>query len=83
VDSRWLCIDAVENTNAATAAALIDSVVDEGHRSIDARRLLLKMRESLFLVSLFIIHGLLGSIKVTSDRLKGKLTRIPDSADSS
>jgi hypothetical protein len=78
-----LCIDAVEHTNAATAAALIDSVVDEGHRSIDARGLLAIMRVLLFLVSLFIVHGLLGPIEVLNDPQRGKLTCIPDSADSS
>jgi hypothetical protein len=81
-DSRWSCIDAVENTNAATAAALIDLVADDGHRSIDVRGLLATMREPLFLVLLFIVHGLLGPIEVLNDQLKGKLACIPNSTDS-
>jgi hypothetical protein len=81
VESRWLCIDAVENTNAATAAALIDLFVGEGHRSIDVRGLLATMRESFFLVSLSILHGLLDPIEVLNDQLNVKLACILNSAD--
>ena len=82
-DSRWLSIDAVKNNYTAIVAALIDLIDDGGHRSIDARRLLAAIQEPLFLVSLFILHGLLGPIKVLSNQLTGKLTSILNSADSS
>lgn len=54
--------------------ALTDLIGDGGHRSIDARGLLASMQEPLFLVSMFILHMLLGPIKVLSDQLKGKFS---------
>lgn len=78
-----MSIDAVKNNYTAIVAALIDLIDDGGHRSIDARRLLAAIQEPLFLVSLFILHGLLGPIKVLSNQLTGKLTSILNSADSS
>jgi hypothetical protein len=77
------CINTAENTNAATAAVLIVLIGDEGHRSIDTRGLLTIIRVPLFVVSLFIVHGLLGPIEVLNDQLKGKLACILNSADSS
>ncbi|CAF4660031.1 unnamed protein product [Rotaria socialis] len=51
----------------------IEELVDKGtERSIDARGLLLALKEPLFVVTIFILHRLLGKIKILSDQLKSK-----------
>ncbi|CAF3472113.1 unnamed protein product [Rotaria socialis] len=51
----------------------LEELVDKGtERSIDARGLLLALKEPLFVVTIFILHRLLGKIKILSDQLKSK-----------
>jgi hypothetical protein len=52
----------------------LEELEEEGtDRSIDARGLLLALKEPLFIVTIFIIHHLFGKIKVLSDQLKCKI----------
>ncbi|CAF1565842.1 unnamed protein product [Rotaria magnacalcarata] len=71
-DSRWTSIQSViENYKALNQS--LEELVDEGtERSIDARGLLLALKEPLFVVTIFILHRLLGKIKILSDQLKSK-----------
>ncbi|CAM4938755.1 unnamed protein product [Rotaria socialis] len=69
-DSRWISIDALKNNYSAIITALSDLIDNGGHRAIDARGLLAATQEPLFLVSMFILHILLGPIKILSDQLK-------------
>ncbi len=77
-DSRWLSIDAIKNNYGAVVTALMELIDEGGHRSIDARGLLAAIQEPLFLVSMFILHMLLGPIKILSDQLKGKFSFLFD-----
>ncbi|CAF5224953.1 unnamed protein product, partial [Rotaria magnacalcarata] len=71
-DSRWTSIQSViENYKALNQS--LEELVDEGtERSIDARGLLLALKEPLFVVTIFILHRLLGKIEILSDQLKSK-----------
>ncbi|CAF4122768.1 unnamed protein product, partial [Rotaria magnacalcarata] len=71
-DSRWTSIQSViENYKALNQS--LEELVDEGtERLIDTRGLLLALKEPLFVVTIFILHGLLGKIKILSDQLKSK-----------
>jgi hypothetical protein len=55
-------------------SAIVDAfqdLIDEGdHRSLDAKGLILAVRESIFIVSIFVLHKQLGPIKILLDRLK-------------
>ena len=49
---------------------------EDTDRSVDARGLVLVIKEPAFLMTLFILHKLLGIIKILSDQLKGKALEI-------
>lgn len=70
-DSRWTSIDAVLKNYQVIILALNDVVKDGGARAVDARGLLSVMENPMFVVTMFIMHKLLGPIKVLSDQLKG------------
>ena len=71
-DSRFKSIDAIKNNCSAIIKALEDLIEDGGSRAVDAGGLLLAMKKSMFIVAMFILHQLLGPIKILSDQLKGK-----------
>jgi hypothetical protein len=51
--------------------ALNDLIEEGGKRAVDAKGLSLVIQEPLFIVTLFILHKMLGPIKTLSDKLKG------------
>jgi hypothetical protein len=51
--------------------ALNDLIEDGGARAVDAKGLLVLTEQPVFVITLFILHKLLGPIKVLSDKLKG------------
>ncbi|CAF3369991.1 unnamed protein product [Rotaria sp. Silwood2] len=69
-DSRFKSIDAIKNNFPAIIKALEDLVEDGGSRAVGARGLFVHMKESMFIVAMFILHRLLGPIKILSDQLK-------------
>ena len=71
-DSRWSSIDAVLSNYQAIVKALRDLIDEGGARAVDDKGLLVVIRELMLVVNLFILHKLLGPIKVLSDNLKGK-----------
>jgi hypothetical protein len=48
-------------------------IYDGGSRAVGARGLLVVLKDSMFIIALFILHRLLGPIKILSDQLKGIL----------
>ena len=56
----------------------LDDVSEEGSgsRSINAGGLLVHVKKSIFLITSFILHRLFGLIKVLSDHLKSKGSRL-------
>jgi hypothetical protein len=70
-DSRWTSIDAVLKNYQVIIFVLNDLVQDGGARAVDAKGLLSVMEKPMFVVTMFIMHKLLGPIKVLSDQLKG------------
>lgn len=71
-DSRFKSIDAIKNNFSAIIKALEDLIEEGGNRAVVARGLFVRMKESIFIVAMFILHRLLGPIKILSDQLKGK-----------
>ncbi|CAF1448894.1 unnamed protein product [Rotaria sordida] len=69
-DSRWSSIDAIINNYQAILKALNDLVDDGNARSVDANGLLIALKEPLFVVTLFVIHKILGHIKILSSQLQ-------------
>ncbi|CAF1268253.1 unnamed protein product [Rotaria sordida] len=69
-DSRWTSLDAILNNYQAIVLALNDLIQEGGARAVDAKGLLLVVQEPLFVVTLFVLHKLLGPIKILSDKLK-------------
>ncbi|CAF4727039.1 unnamed protein product, partial [Rotaria magnacalcarata] len=51
--------------------ALSDLINDGDSRSADANGLLIALKEPLFIVTLFVIHKILGPIKILSNQLQG------------
>ncbi len=70
-DSRFKSIDSIKSNYSAVIEALQDLIQDGGNRAVDARGLLVVMKDSLFIISMFILHRMLGPIKILSDQLKG------------
>ena len=71
-DSRWTSIQSVMENYKVLIETLKELIDESTERSIDARGLLLSLREPLFIVTIFILHRLLGKIKILSDQLKCK-----------
>ncbi|CAF4015933.1 unnamed protein product, partial [Didymodactylos carnosus] len=70
-DSRWSSINAIMVNYESIIVALKD-LIDEGdHCSVDARGILSAIQEPVFIVIMFILNKLFGSIKILSDQLKG------------
>ena len=73
-DSRWKSIDAIINNFSAIIQALDDiSEEGSGSRSINVGGLLIHVQKSIFIITTFILHKLLGLIKILSDHLKSKI----------
>jgi len=72
-DSRWETIDAVIRNYPAILRAFEEIIEEGGDRSIDARDLILAVKEPIFLVSLCVLYRLMGPIKILSDQLKSML----------
>jgi len=70
-DSRWTSIDAIIKNYRVIILALNDLIEDGGERAVDAKGLIVLIEQPMFVVTLFILHKLLGSIKILSDKLKG------------
>jgi len=70
-DSRFTSIDSIKCNYSAVLQALEDLVHDGGSRAVDARDLSVVLKDSLFIIAMFILHRLLGPIKILSDQLKG------------
>jgi hypothetical protein len=51
---------------------LEDLIDNDRSRAVDAGGLFMAMKEPMFLVTILILHRLLGSIKILSDQWKGK-----------
>ncbi|CAF3976119.1 unnamed protein product [Rotaria sp. Silwood2] len=71
-DSRWTSIHSIIENYQALILSLDELENESTERSIDARGLLLSLKESLFIVTIFILHCILGKIKILSDQLKSK-----------
>lgn len=71
-DSRWISIQSIIENYEALNQSLEELADEDTERSVDARGLLLALKEPLFLVTIFILHRLLGKIKILSDQLKCK-----------
>lgn len=71
-DSRWISIQSIIENYEALNQSLEELADEDTERSIDARGLLLALKEPLFLVTIFTLHLLLGKIKILSDQLKCK-----------
>ncbi|CAF1593070.1 unnamed protein product, partial [Didymodactylos carnosus] len=70
-DSRFTSIDSIKSNYSAVVEALQDLVHDGGNRAVDARGLLVVLKDSMFIIAMFILHRLFGPIKILSDQLKG------------
>lgn len=70
-DSRWTSIDAVLSNFECIIVALAEIIEDGGERAIEAKGLAFVMKDPAFAVTLFILHKLLGPIRILSDKLKG------------
>ena len=72
-DSRWVSIHSIiENYNVLNES--FEELIDEGsERSVDARGLLLAIKQPIFVVTMFILDRLCGKIKILSDQLKCKV----------
>ncbi|CAF4531509.1 unnamed protein product, partial [Rotaria sp. Silwood2] len=69
--TRWIAIDSIVNNFPAIVRALRDLSEDgSGTRSTNALGILIHAKKSVFIISTFILHKLLGIIKVLSDQLK-------------
>ncbi|CAF1035837.1 unnamed protein product [Adineta ricciae] len=73
-DSRWTSIQSIIDNYRVLKQSLEELENEGSDRSIDARGLLLGIREPLFIVTLFIIQQLFGKIKILSDQLKCKIS---------
>ncbi|CAF1578762.1 unnamed protein product, partial [Didymodactylos carnosus] len=69
-DSRWSSIDVVINNYQAILKALNDLIDDGDARSVDANGLLIALKEPLFVVTLFVIHKILGRVKILFSQLQ-------------
>jgi hypothetical protein len=47
---------------------------DGGNRAVEARGLLLVLKDSMFIIALLILHRLLGPNKMISNQLKGRFS---------
>ena len=73
-DNRWTSIHSIIENYQALILNL-DELENEGtERSIDARGLILSLKESLFIVTIFILHCVLSKIKILCDQLKCKIS---------
>lgn len=63
----------MKSNYAAILQALQELINDGGSRAVDATGLLVVLKDSMFIITIFILHRLLGPIKILSDQLKGKL----------
>jgi hypothetical protein len=70
-DSRWSSIDSIKQNYKTLVVCFQELEIEGTDRSVDARGLLLAIKEPMFIVALFILHRVLGIIKVLSDQLKG------------
>ena len=59
------------NNYQAIVLALDELIEEGGTRAVESKGLVLVLQEPLFVVTLFILHKLLGPIKILSDKLKG------------
>ncbi|CAF3478257.1 unnamed protein product [Rotaria sp. Silwood2] len=69
-DSRWSSIDSIIKNYRAILKALNDLIDDGDARSADANGLLIAFKEPLFIITLFVIHKILGPIKILSNQLQ-------------
>ena len=75
-DSRWSSINSIIQNYSALLICLKELESEGTDRSVDAKGLLLVIRESKFLATLSILHKVLGIIKILSDQLKGNALAI-------
>jgi hAT family C-terminal dimerisation region len=75
-DSRWETMDVIIKNYPAILRAFEEIIDDGGDRSIDARGLVLAVKEPTFLVTLCVLHRLMSPIKILSDQLKSTLRRL-------
>lgn len=71
-DSRWSSIESFKGNYKNLVTSFQELEAEGTHRSIDARVLLLAIKEPMFDVALSITYKILGIIKVLSDQLKGR-----------
>ena len=71
-DSRWDSIDSLIRNYSAVLQAFEDIIEEENSRSVNARDLLISVKEQMFISTLFILHELMGPIKILSNQLKSK-----------
>ncbi|CAF2773271.1 unnamed protein product [Rotaria sp. Silwood2] len=69
-DSRWDSIDALIRNYSAAVQAFDDTIEEEDTRSVNARGLLITVKEPIFVVTLFVLYKLMGPIKILSNQLK-------------
>ena len=72
-DSRWTSIQSIIHNYKLLIHSLEELAVKGTERLTDARGLLLGLKGPLFIVVLFILHSLLGKIKILSDQLKCRI----------
>lgn len=70
-DSSFKSIDSIKCNYSALVEVLQDLIHDGGSRAVDAQGLVLVVKDSVFIIAMFILHRLLGPIKILSDQLKG------------
>lgn len=71
-DSRWSSIHSIMDNYEALLNSFQELADKSTERSMDALGLSLALKTPLFIVTLFILHLLLGKIKVLSNQLKGE-----------
>ncbi|CAF1489142.1 unnamed protein product [Adineta ricciae] len=71
-DSRWSSIDSIQRNYGTLLVCFQELEAEATKRSVDARGLLRAMKKPTFVVTLFILHKVLGIIKILSDQLKAK-----------
>ncbi|CAF4495809.1 unnamed protein product [Rotaria sp. Silwood2] len=71
-DSRWDSIDALIKNYSAVIQAFDDIIEEQDTRSVNARGLLIAVKEPIFVVTLFVLYKLMGPIKILSNQLKSE-----------
>ena len=69
-DSRFESIDSIKCNYSAILLALNDLINDGGDRAVDAKGLLMVLKDALFIMPVFILCRSLGPIKLLSDQLR-------------